>query len=286
MSTLPNFIVGGPVCGYSVVGSPASEPTAIASLALMCCGRLTESATGCDFLVGLQNADGGVRIFSLDTSPAWATGLAMASWSVQDKDERYTQSIAQAANWILSTRGAPVTQSPEFGHNSELLGWGWVTGTHSWVEPTAYALLGLAAADFGDHETFKQGVALLLDRVIPQGGWNYGNTSVLGVTLLPLQQSTAIALLALQGHAADNGAVKRSLLWLARKTGEDTPPITLAWSILALRAYGIVPTNTLLWLTAAAARVGRTSRSPLALGLLTLAGYGWPKFGGSSNGKK
>ena len=49
-------------------------------------------------------------------------------------------------------------------------------------------------------ERIRQGELLLYDRMCADGGWNYGNTKVLGEHLPPYPETTALALIALQEH--------------------------------------------------------------------------------------
>jgi hypothetical protein len=83
----------------------------------------------------------------------------------------------------------------------------------------------------------RRGEEMLLDRACPTGGWNAGNGVVYGVPLAPHLDATAIALLALGGEQS-NGAIASGLDWLERRTGTCSAPWSLAWSILALDAYG------------------------------------------------
>jgi hypothetical protein len=78
---------------------------------------------------------------------------------------------------------------------------------------------------------------MLLDRACPGGGWNAGNGVVYGVPLAPHLDATAIALLALAGERS-NDATGSGLDWLERRAGSCAAPWSLAWSILALDAYG------------------------------------------------
>jgi hypothetical protein len=78
---------------------------------------------------------------------------------------------------------------------------------------------------------------MLLDRVCPGGGWNAGNGVVYAIPLAPHLDATAVALLALGGEPS-NGAIASGLEWLERRAETCSAPWSLAWSILALDAYG------------------------------------------------
>jgi hypothetical protein len=70
------------------------------------------------------------------------------------------------------------------------VGWAYAEGTHSWVEPTAFAVLALKAASREYQAAAREGVAVLIDRQLPGGGLNYGNTFVLGQLIRPHIQPT------------------------------------------------------------------------------------------------
>ena len=80
------------------------------------------------------------------------------------------------------------------------------------------------------------GVEMLLDRVCPRGGWNAGNGVVYGTSLTPHPDDTAIALLALKGHANEPAFI-RSLEWLEATAPNLQAPWSCAWALLALAAY-------------------------------------------------
>ena len=76
-----------------------------------------------------------------------------------------------------------------------------------------------------------------MDRACPGWGWNAGNGVVYGVPLAPHLDATAVALLALGGEQ-ENDAIVSALDWLWRTADTCSAPWSLAWSILALDAYG------------------------------------------------
>ena len=100
------------------------------------------------------------------------------------------------------------------GHDPTLIGWPWVAETHSWLEPTALAILALCREGLGDHPRVRQGVSLILDRAIPSGGWNYGNRAVFGRTLRPQPGPTGLALLALAARGESTPAVPAAIDYL------------------------------------------------------------------------
>jgi len=78
---------------------------------------------------------------------------------------------------------------------------------------------------------------MLLDRQLPHGGWNYGNTLVFGQELRPIPESTGIALAALAGRAPRE-RVERSLEFLEARVQKLRTPLALGWSLLGLGAWG------------------------------------------------
>jgi hypothetical protein len=68
------------------------------------------------------------------------------------------------------------------------------------------------------------------------GGWNYGNSRVLGAELPPYPDITALALIALQDHPAQE-ANRLGLAALERMLAETPSGLTLSWGILCLSLY-------------------------------------------------
>jgi hypothetical protein len=122
-------------------------------------------------------------------------------------------------------------------------GWSWVSGTTSWVIPTAFALIALQQARLRGYNNTARlidrvdlGTSMLLDRMCPSGGWNSGNGVAFGVALTPHIDATSIALLALTRHEEERG-VQRSLHWLMNRLAGCPSPYSLAWGVLASAAY-------------------------------------------------
>ena len=60
-------------------------------------------------------------------------------------------------------------------------------------------ILALKAVGFAGHDRVKEAVRMILNRQLPSGGWNYGNTTVFKRELLPMPEHTGQALCALSG---------------------------------------------------------------------------------------
>jgi len=266
-------LVADPVIGYSLATLPSSEPTAIAALSLMSHSRQKSAKRATDFLATLQAADGSVGVRKDEPDPQWPTSLAVLVWRAYDK-QAYAPNIERAVSWILQAKGKAMEQSADMGHNTQLVGWSWAEGTHSWIEPTALHVLALKATGRGEHPRTREAITLLLDRQLPSGGCNYGNTSVLGQMLRPHVQPTGIALLALAGEQDQGGRIAKSVHWLKRALNKDTTPVSLAWGLMGLAAHGVTVPAAANWLEIAADRVKSHDGSPLKLALLALAAGG------------
>jgi hypothetical protein len=233
-----------------------------------------------DALAKMQQANGLVSVRAGDQSPGWPTSLAVVAWNafMQATNSRdHAGNAARGVDWLLANRGKSIERTDAFGHNPELVGWAYAEQTHSWVEPTAFAVLALKSAGRGHESAAREGVSVLTDRQLPGGGLNYGNTYVLGQLLRSHVQPTGISLLALAGETDRGGSMAKTVAWLSRSIGPETTPLSLAWAILGLRAHAHEPAQADEWLSLAASRVQTRDRSPHKLALLTLATKGWPR---------
>lgn len=266
--------------GYRAPGSPATEPTAYAALALISHGRASDAAPGLQWLADLQGESGSLGVSAAQDSPWWPTALGILAWEAHDralgadKPGSFRVAIDKATHWSRVHKGKPTPPSDQMGHNTLLIGWPWVEGTHSWIEPTALNVAALKATGFGDHERTREAVRLLVDRLLPGGGCNYGNTVVLRQELRPHLQPTGICLLALAGEADDDGRIRRSVAHLERELNEATTTASLCYGLLGLAAMGKTPAAAGDWLTAARQRTRNRGDSPYEQALLALAAAG------------
>ncbi len=200
--------------GYLPDGPPAPEPTLLACAA--------GAPAPLDWLDG---ADLG-----------WAALLLPACLSrVPGARER----VAAGAERVLALRGEPVDETPG-SYDGRIVGWAWVPGTFSWVEPTAWGLLSLRAAGLGDHPRAAEARRLLRDRQCADGGWNAGTPDVLGQDLPGYAYLTGWVLCALEpGEAAERG-----LAFLDRQL-ERPSTRSLALTVLARHAQGRPPGRAL-----------------------------------------
>lgn len=269
-------LAGRSAWGYRAHGSPATEPTAYAALALASHGRAADAEAGLRWLADLQSESGSLGINAAEHAPWWPTALATLAWAahergVEDRPGPFRAAIDKATQWSRVHKGKPTPPSDEMGHNTLLVGWPWVEGTHSWIEPTALNVAALKATGFSDHERTREAVRLLIDRLLPGGGCNYGNTVVLRQELRPHLQPTGICLWALADEADDDGRIRRSVEHLQRALNESTTTASLCYGLLGLAAMGKTPTDFGAWLTAARGRTQQRGDSPYELALLALA---------------
>lgn len=188
-----------------------------------------------------QLPDGRVPIASGHPAVWWPTSLAAIAWAGVDayrgqKDRALHFTLRVSGTTPEKVAGDPV------GHDTALRGWSWVEGTHSWIEPTALGLLAIAAAGITDHSRSREAVRLLLNRQLPHGGWNYGNTTIFGRELHPMPESTGAALAGLAGRVSQ-AEVERSLSYLAGEVPRLRTPLSLGWGLLGLAVWGRWPSN-------------------------------------------
>ena len=80
---------------------------------------------------------------------------------------------------------------------------------------------------------------MLVDRCCENGGWNYGNSNMLGKELRPYVPTTAIALMALQKPQKERSiaVVSKSLDYLQRAAASEPSGMAIALASLALRVH-------------------------------------------------
>ena len=89
---------------------------------------------------------------------------------------------------LVRARGLALPPSVNNRQDNSIQAWSWTDGTFSWVEATAWCLLGLKrlAARSSDSDVrarFEDGRRFFVDRVCKEGGWNDGGTSRNGAGL-------------------------------------------------------------------------------------------------------
>ncbi len=268
-----------PAWSYQRNGAASVEPTALAALGLLACGDEHSSAqdlatarAAASWMAALQRADGALPVSQSLSTPGWATPHAILLWS---RLPGYEVARRAACIWLLGLEGKTLarTQGPDqlIGHDCAAVGWPWVDGTHSWLEPTALAVLALCLDGRRDHPRVKAGIELILDRALKDGGWNYGNKTVFGRDLRAQPGPTGVALLALAAYGDRAPAVTRALEYLRMTLPNLGSGVSLGWGSLGLRAHHACPLEAETWLAASYRRCAGKADAAMGLALLLLA---------------
>jgi len=225
--------------GFAAIenGQYRVEATAWAVLALITVDdypHLIES--GRKRLVTNQSDNGSICVNPNNSDVWWPTPLAIIAWQGALK---YAIHQFRAIQFLLDTSGKHFRKKSEspVGHDTAIKGWPWTAETHSWVEPTALSLMALQVSGHGQHKRAREATDLLLNRQLPSGGWNYGNTTVFGKELRPMPEYTGVALQALAGRVG-RPIIAKSLDYLKNQFKILSTPFALGWAVLALKAWG------------------------------------------------
>lgn len=181
-----------------------------------------------------------------DNDALWPTPLAVLAWQ---GSQQHIEAQGRAVKFLLKISSVHWGKRADSAsaHDTSIRGWAWTKNTHSWIEPTALALIALEVTAQMGHSRFQEGIRMIMDRQLPHGGWNYGNTFVYGQELHPFIDTTGIALSALAGHVAKED-VNRSILFLKSRIAGCRTPLSLGWALFGLGAWGEFPRegNTLI----------------------------------------
>lgn len=265
--------------GYQKASAPCVEPTALAVLGLLAScdkthdGDTTSVARGAaDWLGTVQQTDGSLGVSQSLTEPGWGTPYALFVWGAL---EGYTDQRKRAIDWLLRQSGETFAKEegpdPVLGHDPSLVGWPWVKGTHSWVEPTALALLALRREGFGKHPRVVEGLRVIRDRAIESGGWNCGNKATFGRVLRPQPAPTGLALLALARTGPCGDIAEKAIEYLLATLPGVRAAESLGWGLLGLRAWERRVDDADRWLTESFERVVARPDAAPRLALLLLA---------------
>ncbi len=221
------------------------EPTVYAMLALQGRSDAQRSlARAWPLVDSLQLSDGSWRPSPQVKTGTWVTSLALLLCLLRNPSDVRCR---KAVHWLVRVAGAESSlamRMASFCHllasdvNVEFKAWPWMAGNSSWIEPTAHALMALkrvAHHPGGDVASrIREGEAMLLSRRDRDGGWNAGNPRIYKVDLPGYPETTALAMLALQGVSIPGGLVDQARLWLR----DSKSSLASAWLIIALRCYG------------------------------------------------
>ncbi len=223
--------------GWSFFGSRqvSLEATSLASLCLLAEWPSEALRLG-KLLSGVQLADGSWPSFVGDRESSWTTALAICALnSVNDP----SKARERGESWLLRTKGQEghwfwrwkfKTADRNVQFDPDKYGWPWISGSASWVIPTAFSLIAIKQFTVCNRSEASEkrihlGVDMLLDRAC-----------VDGVPLRPHVEATAIALLALQDERR-SAVIQRSLSWLNKEVPRVDSVSSLAWCILSLFVY-------------------------------------------------
>jgi hypothetical protein len=262
-------------------------------MALAAHGRRDAARPALDWLAQLQAADGAVGVDATHATPNWPTGWAVLVWRLAAASAHdYDESVRRGLRWLVEAKGLAREPDPLMGHDVTIQAWPWVDGTSSWIEPTAIAVLALAAlaalatADSVEEPRLRDGVRLLCDRVLPAGGWNYGNRIVLGAVLRPQVQPTGLALAALAAsnkvaalsktgeNLVDRKTLGPSLDYLDLSLRGRCTPASTCFALIGLAAHGRRPAAADAMLESTFRSVCARGGSPYHLALVAHAALG------------
>lgn len=226
------------------------EPTAYAMLALHGRDLNAVSDRAWKLIRSWQRPDGSFRPSGEVADGTWVTALAVTVASVSARDE---SSIRAGVDWLLSVVGAEHNMWTRTGAFLHLIkarldvsheGWPWREGNASWIEPTAHTLVALKkVADWYRpaevDARIRDGEALIISRRCTDGGWNYGTPNMLFVEQPSYPETTALALLGLEGHNSHD--FPGALDFAQRSREETNSSLGRAWLQIALRGHGRNP---------------------------------------------
>lgn len=216
-AALADAVGTGGGLGFGAGEPPEPEPTAVAALAL-------GDQRSQQWLLDRQHPGGG---FALDTgaveNSATTALVALALPAGTARERALDYAVARRALVPKGLEGSDAA-------------WGWTPASYSWTEPTARVLLAVRVLRPGASATIAEAQRTLARRECTDGGWNYGNRDALGTDLKPYVQTTAVAVMALQGQPRD--LAERGQAHLRAHWRDERGGLTLAQTLVALRLTG------------------------------------------------
>lgn len=208
-------------------------------------GHASSVDSGRKTLAANQLKDGRIP-FPAAQDVFWPTAIAVLAWHGVGQ---YNEAKNRALKYMLETSGTHLPYNPRdpVAHDTSIKGWPWVRATHSFVDPTAMMLLALDITEQSGKPRFREGLNMLINRQLPHGGWNYGNTLVYGKELHPFVDTTGIALTALAGHV-EKEKIRGSLRYLRAQAEQARTPLSLAWALFGLGGWGEFPSEGFAWI--------------------------------------
>jgi hypothetical protein len=245
--TIRGRALSGGGFSHRPAGEYRADATAWAAMALAAAGTDKDLlGKARDRIAGEQQEDGRVTVSPEHPEAFWPTPLAVLAW---EGSPAHREAQSRAVAFLMETTGRHFEKDPDapLEHDTSVKGWPWIADSHSMVEPTALSLIALRTVEQGENGRTREAIRMLMDRQLPAGGWNYGNTAVYGQELYPQPENTGIALDALAGRVSRND-VARSLNYLKDRLTHVRAPLSLGWGLLGLGAWGARPGNARLWL--------------------------------------
>ncbi len=229
--------------GYFPGKSSWLEPTAYAVLALH--GAAPEATRRAWTLVATWRLpDGSWRAGAQVQDATWVSALGVTLCLLQGEEG---PALTRGLDYLLRTKGEETSAIPRilgaFGlgradFETTHSGWPWRRGNSSWIEPTAHTLVAIKNARRRVNDgrialRIGEGEKMILSRRCFDGGWNHGAPRSVEVDAPSYPESTALALLGLQGRTEARSAVALSRsFWNTTKS-----PLAKAWLTIVLRTW-------------------------------------------------
>jgi hypothetical protein len=235
--------------GYFAGKASWLEPTAYAALAL---AGEPAADRAWKLLSSWQLPDGSWKPAAEVQAASWGTSLCATIAMTRNE---WGEPLQNGVKWLVGSSGvesgwlnvvAARLRLVKQERDVSLKSWPWKPGNSGWVEPTVHALVALkqASAKLSNGELrsrVQMGEAQLMDVRSRDGGWNYGSPAALGVDLPSYPETTALALLALQGRDDLSKDLSNAFDLARRQVGETPSPMARAWLTIAMRLHGVKP---------------------------------------------
>ena len=222
------------------------EATCLAELALAP-ERQASSSAAILFLLKSQLSDGGWPAFLGDSEGSWTTALALCTLNSTGD---FTAAREKAFRWLYAERGREghwfwrwkfKTSDRNVRFDPDKYGWPWVTGSASWVIPTAFSIIAIKQFTVCNRSRNRRNASIWAWRcfwtahVLTEGGTRETAlyTECRCARMLRRQRSRCW----LSRTNSDTEMVQKSLSWLRQNAASVDSVSSLAWCILSLFVY-------------------------------------------------